>query len=45
MKQAIEVIKEEQLFNGEALSEAEVGFNENDYNESDRDMKQAICRR
>lgn len=34
LKQAIEQIKEEQLINGEALTEAEAGFNENDYNEA-----------
>lgn len=34
LKQAIEMVKEEQLLNGEALNEAEAGFNENDYNEA-----------
>ena len=34
LKQAIEILKEEQLLNGEALNEAEAGFNENDYNEA-----------
>ena len=34
LKQAIEIVKEEQLLNGEALNEAEAGFNENDYNEA-----------
>lgn len=34
LKQAIEIVKEEQLLNGETLNEAEAGFNENDYNEA-----------
>lgn len=34
LKQAIEIIKEEQALTGEALSEAEAGFNDNDYNEA-----------
>lgn len=34
LKRAIEMVKEEQLLNGEALNEAEAGFNENDYNEA-----------
>lgn len=34
LKQAIQKIKEEQVLNGEALNEAEAGFNENDYNEA-----------
>ena len=34
LKKAIEIVKEEQLLNGEALNEAEAGFNENDYNEA-----------
>ena len=33
-KQAIEMVKKEQLLNGEALNEAEAGLNENDYNEA-----------
>lgn len=34
LKQAIEMVKEEQLLNGEALNEAVAGLDENDYNEA-----------
>lgn len=43
LKQAIQKIKEEQVLNGEALNEAEAGFNENDYNEALASLDQELA--